>query len=147
MQCLLMAKMATNGERARGGGWHVETLMKSQMLRLQLPLPPPAIVFFNVAYTEVVAMNAQWPSPSSDSDSNYDYDFDWPRPSTGRVWPQLSSCCVRVDGGDGGRTQHGPHGNMGNCIQIVFELKIKIKKIKTNTKTSTNIQLHILILA
>lgn len=103
--------------------------------------PPPAIVFFNVAYTKVVALNAQWPSPSSnsgfDSDSDYEYDSDGPA-RVRRRWRWLakcglSSCCVRV-----GRTQQRPasktptwHLVTGNCIQIEFELKIK-------TKTSTN---------
>lgn len=111
MQCLLMAKWPLMA----GGLKEVETLMKSQMLRLQSPSPPPAIVFFNVAYTEVVAMNAQWSSPDSDSDSNYDYDFDWPHPSTGKVWPQLSSCCVRVDGG---RTQHGHMATWATAFKL-----------------------------
>lgn len=52
------------------------------MLRLQLGDSLRLQLSFNVAYTKVVALNAQWPSPSSgtdsDSDSDYEYDSDGP---------------------------------------------------------------------
>lgn len=79
MRCLLMA---TNGALSL---W--EEALGVQSLRCcdcSSATASACNCLFNVAYTKVVALNAQWPSPSSnsgcdsDSDSDYEYDSDGP---------------------------------------------------------------------
>lgn len=128
MRCLLMA---TNGALSLWGGEALDVAWLMQSLRCcdcSSATAPACNCLFNVAYTKVVALNAQWPSPSpnSGSDSYSEYDSDGPaRVRRRRRWLAkcgLSSCCVRV-----GRTQQRPASKTPTWQLAIWQLATAFK--------------------